>query len=68
MHAISPPHLVFPSPLSSPQNDEDVTASESMRRMTGTLPTSEDGGGPLDSGGMTKLQYSESIRRWQRVG
>ena len=54
--------------LDNLQNDEDVTPIESMRRMTGNLPSSEDGRGEgwaADAGGsMTRLQYSESIRRW----
>lgn len=42
------------------QADEDITPGESMRRMGASLPSSDHGGG---SAGLSRLQYSESIRR-----
>ena len=46
------------------QADEDVHTGDSMRRMTGALPSSDYGGGTAPSSSdLSRLQYSESIRR-----
>ena len=45
------------------QADEDVHTGESMRRMTGALQSSDFGGTGPSSSDLSRLQYSESIRR-----